>query len=221
MDIGRQILYATSNKQLLEAASEGDTERARSLLENGAPVNAICRYIQTSTRLAAENGHMETTAVLIAENVDVNATDNLGRTPLHLAAENGHTKTVELLIEKGADVNATDNLGRTPLHLAAEKGHTKTAELLIEKGADVNATDRSAEAWTPLRLARIHGHTETEELLKTAMERQKTEAVTGGGDPLGTVPNRTEAGFRRGPPGNPLPSRVHQHSGQARHGTIG
>ena len=188
MDIGRQILYATSNKQLLEAASEGDTERARSLLENGAPVNAICRYIQTSTRLAAENGHMETTAVLIAENVDV---------------------------------NATDNLGRTPLHLAAEKGHTKTAELLIEKGADVNATDRSAEAWTPLRLARIHGHTETEELLKTAMERQKTEAVTGGGDPLGTVPNRTEAGFRRGPPGNPLPSRVHQHSRQARHGTIG
>ena len=68
--------------------SEGSTAKAeavRSLLENGAYVNAKDEFGSTPLHLASSEGSYETMRILIEHGADVAAKDTSDRTPLHMA----------------------------------------------------------------------------------------------------------------------------------------
>jgi len=120
---------------LHEAAAAGDIEQVKSLISQGANLDARDNQGSKPLHHAAVNGHKKVAELLIENGADVNTKHNFGGTALHLAAGRGHKDVVELLIAKGADINATNNRGITSLVLAQRRGHTEIVELLKKHGA--------------------------------------------------------------------------------------
>jgi ankyrin repeat protein len=107
---------------------------ARSLIDNGADVNAKSRW--SPLYAAVAKNWKEMVELLISAGADVNSHDeDLQSTPLHIAAEDGNKDIAELLISKGAEVNAKDKDGKTPLKLALENGWNSVVDLLRKHGA--------------------------------------------------------------------------------------
>ena len=149
-----------ADERLLAAARDGQVEVVRSLLREGADVNAARGDGLTALHLAAEGGHRAVADALVAAGAAVDAGTRIGRyTPLHMAAEGGHGAVALRLLEAGADPNAvTTNSGVTALHLAAgaidgRSGRSAVAALL-DHGADPNAREGSA-GQTPLIFAAV------------------------------------------------------------------
>lgn len=81
------------------AASGGQVETARALLDRGADVNAANSYGQTPLHFAVWNIHTDTEMVtlLLERGADAAATDNWGRTPAQVAREVGSVRAAEIL----------------------------------------------------------------------------------------------------------------------------
>ena len=118
-------MSATREKEFLEAARQGDTNKILSLLKDGTNVN--CRddtFCMTALMWAARNGHKDTVRVLLEHKVDMGAKDRLyGKNALMLAARCGHKDTVRVLLEHKADIEAKSKNGKTALQHAS--GATK------------------------------------------------------------------------------------------------
>ena len=149
-----------ADERLLAAARDGQVEVVRSLLREGADVNAARGDGLTALHLAAEGGHRAVADALVAAGAALDAGTRIGRyTPLQVAAEGGHGAVALRLLEAGADPNAvTTNSGVTALHLAAgaidgRSGRSAVAALL-DHGADPNAREGSA-GQTPLIFAAV------------------------------------------------------------------
>jgi ankyrin repeat protein len=173
---------------LHSAAANGEIERVKLFISEGADVNVKNSEGLTPLHYAAFKGHKDIVELLLAHGADVNVGGaNYNRTALEFAMQSNHTEIVQLLISKGADisplhfaiyikdeakakslieggadVNKRTRFG-TPLHIAASVGLKDIAELLIEKGADVNA--KPNWDWTPLHSAAEEGHKDIVELL--------------------------------------------------------
>ena len=104
-----------SSTPLLCAASAGNRDMAKLLLERGADPNLADSKGQAPLHKAAYQGHVELINVLIKSGAQVNVSDNEGETPLHKAAYQGHKEVIAVLIKSGADVNLPDDKGTTPL----------------------------------------------------------------------------------------------------------
>ncbi len=144
-----------SGTPLVDAARRGEVELVRSMLDDGADVNAAQGDGLTALHASAERGHVEIAKLLIAAGADLDAETRIGHyTPLHLAGRGGHGHVVLALAEAGADVSrATSNTGVTPLHLAASAvGGEPAVATLLDHGAAVNAREASA-GQTPLMFA--------------------------------------------------------------------
>ena len=136
---------------LMVAASTGDVEYLRTLLEKGAALHARDRLGMTALAHAAYWGGNRGTEVmceLIKAGAAVTDRDCDGRTPLALASINGREEIVALLLGKGANVEDADADGATPLMLAAASGRTTPSLmiLLIEAGADPMRTDKEGRS---------------------------------------------------------------------------
>lgn len=144
----------TSVSPVADLAKSGDVDAVRSLLQEGADVNASQGDGMSALHWAARQGDVAMTAMLIRAGANVEAVTRIGHyTPLHVASKEGHDAVVAILLEAGAEVNATTMpAGTTPLHLAAASGSVPAIEALLSKGADVNAREL---AWgqTPLMFA--------------------------------------------------------------------
>ena len=88
--------------ELLNAASDGEVESVRSLLQ--------------------ESNY----------NLQIDEADYDKRTALHVAASEGQVSVVEALLQGGADVNVRDRWGGTPLADAIRQGADKVFELLLK-----------------------------------------------------------------------------------------
>ncbi len=123
------------------AATNGQLEVARWLIEQGADVNAEeGRYENghgsTPLHAAVRQGHFSVVRLLLDKGADVNA-PGYGFSPLHDADT---VEMARLLLSDGADVNGKAwHDGSTPVHYAAAHGKLELVNLLIESGADVNA----------------------------------------------------------------------------------
>ena len=145
---------AAADSPVAEAAERGDLEAVRTLLREGADVNAAQGDGMTALHWASEGGRIEMAETLIRAGGDLEAVTRVGRyTPLHLAARAGMPATVGLLLAAGADPRAsTTTGGATPLHFAAAAGSAAAVSLLVDAGADVNARE-AARGQTPLMFA--------------------------------------------------------------------
>ncbi|NII11358.1 hypothetical protein HBF24_11805 [Oleiagrimonas sp. C23AA] len=133
---------------LLEAARQGDIERALALLEAGADPNAQpdaqARDRRPVTTLAALLPDTRLLRALIAAGADIKRAQG-GLTPLLAATRDsyhGRPEAVLMLLANGADPTVTDQDGRTPLHGAALSAEPNVAAVLLDAEAPINALDR-------------------------------------------------------------------------------
>ena len=223
-------LAASAEERLLSAARDGQLEVVRTLLEEGADVNAARGDGLTALHLAAEGGHRAVAQALVAAGAAVDAGTRIGGyTSLHVAARAGHGAVVLSLLEAGADPNArTTNTGVTALHLAAAAtGGRSAVAALLDHGADPDARERSA-GQTPLFFAAAANRadavtallaaggdpgiaTAVVDVLPTlALDREANRRFR---DLIGAPPQRMgmygpEVDPEAEPPGEPSPARV-------------
>lgn len=141
------------NTELMLAATSGDLDKVRQLLQKGAIVNARNYYGSSALMGAAAGGFEDVAKLLLLKSAYPNSKSNTGSTPLMFAARNGHLAVVKLLLQSGAKVNDTDNEGLTPLMFAVGGGHKTVVAQLIASGARLDTRDRHGT--TPTRLAEV------------------------------------------------------------------
>jgi len=92
--------------ELILAAKEGDAEKLRRLLNEGALVDTADSYGWTPLMWACSRGHSDTVRLLLQRGANVNTTGLGGITPLMVASDQCRSEIVRLLLQDGADKNA-------------------------------------------------------------------------------------------------------------------
>eukprot|EP01052_Picozoa_sp_SAG31_P036620 SAG31_NODE_4602_length_3103_cov_3.619174_2_plen_125_part_00 len=98
----------------MRAASAGQDEAVRSLIDAGAGIGQQDNKESTALLLAAAHGHASTLVELLqrpAGLATLEMRNDVGRTPLVAASYGGHSACVEALIMAGASLNAVDIRG--------------------------------------------------------------------------------------------------------------
>ena len=153
----------SAGRQLLDAASSGDTARVQELLAT-KNVQLESKGLDDRTPLmeAAVNGHEAITRLVLEAGADKDAKDFEGDTPLMSAATEGHEAITRLLLEAGADVYAEDQFDLTALDYAERRSHKGVAALLEAANA-TSVAGRMAATTCTLRPAACgqHGHAST------------------------------------------------------------
>jgi len=149
---------------LIEAASQGDTEKGERLLSEGIIPDMIDDRGWTALMMAALHGHSPMVELLLKRGADVNMHNSTGGTALMMAAIQGRNDILQLLLNKGAKVNTQDTKGWTALMYAARNGHTPTVQILLSSGAEVGL--KNTEGQTALTYATARGHQETARALQ-------------------------------------------------------
>jgi ankyrin repeat protein len=144
-----------------DAAQADDVAQVRSLLQEGADVNAAQPDGLTALHWAALNNNVEIIELLAYAGATMKPHTRVGGyTPLHLAARSGNTAAVAALLDAGSDANVWTATGVTALHFAAEADDAEAVRLLSEHGADLNARDKF-QGRTPLVFAASRNSTAT------------------------------------------------------------
>tara|TARA_Y100001970_G_scaffold268653_1_gene360190 strand:- start:1499 stop:2251 length:753 start_codon:yes stop_codon:yes gene_type:complete len=164
---------SSDEKLLFSAARNGDLDKVKNALSNGADVNAKNSNGTTALIRASAYGRKEIVSYLLEQpDIDMNATDTpVGWTALLYGILNNRPDIVEILLKKGVDVNVKDSEGYTALITASDMGRTDIVEMLLENGANMNETNNYDE--TALMVAREKGRTEIVELLETRLNKQE------------------------------------------------
>jgi ankyrin repeat protein len=143
----------SADATVADAARLGDAAAVRTLLKNGADVNAAQGDGMTALHWAAQKGDAELVGMLLSAGANVRATTRLGGyTPIHLASQAGQARVVAALVAAGAPADVKTTTGASPLMLAARSGSVETATRLIENGAGIDAKE-SAHGQTALMVA--------------------------------------------------------------------
>ncbi len=171
------LIMKTKNEELLHAAAEGQVDRVRALIADGANVNAIDNNGLPVLVVAIAFNQTEVIKILIDSGADVNIRYLQDKhTPLFAIALSGSDEALkdeptaltiaQMLIAAKANVNISDSDGITPLEFVATMGYSTVAQALIAAGAKVNAQDR--DGLTPLHIAALNNNLETREVLLKA-----------------------------------------------------
>jgi ankyrin repeat protein len=147
---------AAEDATLVDAAEQGKAKLVRSLLADGADVNATQVDGMTALHWAAYHDDLATARMLIEAGADANATNRYGVASLSLAATNGNAAFVQLLLDAGADQNVGLLGGETVLMTAARTGSLAAVDALLANGADPDARERRGQ--TALMWAASEGH---------------------------------------------------------------
>ena len=122
---------------------DADADAVRTLLKQGANVNAAQGDGTTALHWAAIRNDLAIGRLLIHSGANVNAATRIGGlTPLYLAATAGNTAMLSELLRAGANAKATNSEnGSTALMKAAAAGSAESVTLLLDHGADANAKE--------------------------------------------------------------------------------
>jgi len=162
VDVNCREIFVNSTP-LNEAASNGNLESVKILLERGANHKNSDRWGITPLHEAAHHGHEEIAQILIGRGGNLDVADREGRTPLHEAASEGHKEVAQLLIESGANPKVATG-DETPLHSAVKRDHKEVVKLLLRFGADPNVSDHGDDL-EPMHYAITNGNREIARLL--------------------------------------------------------
>lgn len=139
---------STSDDDLLIAAHQGDLDRVKALLADGANANYQSRNdygltpLMTGARQALSGGshwtRLEIVQALLAAGADVHLKDQCGETALMMAAKGTDVGITKMLLESGAAVDERSNDGETALIMAVKYGPAEQVRFLLDRGADPN-----------------------------------------------------------------------------------
>ena len=111
--LGVLLSASPNDARVADAAMAGDREVVKSLLKQGADVNAAQGDGTTPLHWAARRGDVELAQMLIYAGANVRATTRLGGwTPLLMAAQLGHPKMIETLLNAGLGSENDDGIRR-------------------------------------------------------------------------------------------------------------
>jgi uncharacterized protein len=181
------FVNAVGPAPVAEATMARDREAVKTLLKNGADVNAAQGDGMTALHWAARNGDAELTQMLLFAGANVKATTRLaGYTPLMMAAEQGHATVIAALVSGGSDAKAANALGTTPLMLAAASGNAQAVTTLVENGAEIEAKEKTF-GQTPLMFAASTNRIEAlKALIKAGANVKATSRVNNVGNLSGS-----------------------------------
>ena len=148
---------------LIDAARNTDREALRTLLQQGASVNATEADGTTALHWASYRDDLESADVLLRAGAKVNTANDLGVTPLWTASLNGSAAMVRRLLQAGANPNLALLAGETPVMVASRSGNPDVVEQLLAKGANPNA--RGARGQTALMWAVAQKHADVVKVL--------------------------------------------------------
>jgi bla regulator protein blaR1 len=137
------------DRELVEAAQNGDLEDVKDLIEAGASVDAEVQGDGSPLIAAARANRLPVVLELLNRGADVNLAVLGDGNPLIAAAAAGAEKIVDLLLSRGAAIDLMVPGDENALIQAAGNGHFAIVKMLVDRGADVNArvwADRSAFA---------------------------------------------------------------------------
>jgi len=156
-------VYAADPPSLIEAARNADAAALRTLIRQGADVNAAAADGTTALHWASYRDNVDMADALIRAGAKVDAANDLGATPLWTASMNGSAAMVKRLLQAGAHPNLALLLGETPLMIASRSGNADVITQLLDKGANVNA--RGPRGQTALMWAVAEQHPDVVKVL--------------------------------------------------------
>jgi len=122
---------ATGKAPLLLAAANDNVEVVRTLVKNGADVDAADKAAGLRPlHQCAARGCVNVCEFLLSHGADMDARSLDGDTAMHLAARHNHYDTVALLLDFHADHGLKNNAGQTAEELALATGSTRIANLI-------------------------------------------------------------------------------------------
>jgi ankyrin repeat protein len=107
-------------EKLHRAAADGDLERARDLIREGAALNSFDDIGYTPLHHAAKNSQIPMINLLLDAGADINAREEEtnSNTAIALAASDCSAEIVTLLLHRGADPSVTGWMGLNAFHRA-------------------------------------------------------------------------------------------------------
>ncbi|MFI5179121.1 MAG: ankyrin repeat domain-containing protein, partial [Vicinamibacterales bacterium] len=169
----------SATSAIADAAQRSDAAAVRTLIAQGADVNAAQGDGMTALHWSSLNGDVPMMNALFAAGAKADPLTRIGSyTPLHLASSRGHAAAVARLLDAGSNATAVTSTGVQPIHLAAQAGSADALKALIDHGADVNARDET-HGRTPLVFAVSEDRVEAMKLLiaKGANLLQTTKVI--------------------------------------------
>lgn len=131
---------------LMWAASKGERELVRLLLEAKADIHHRGSYGRNALHWAAHGGDSHIVKRLLEAGLDPNSNDDRLKTPLALAAQRGRLKNCALLLAAGADANLRDMDGESPLMWAVRSEYRELVVLLACKTTDLTTVNSSGKS---------------------------------------------------------------------------
>lgn len=125
---------------LCEAAYSGDLERIKTLIKQGARINAPNRHGETPLYRAAIGRHWKAVNWFLTHGAQADVIDSGGWTLLHWAANANDPRAVRFLLVKGHVRLRRDYRGLTPLHEAARTASFLTLRVFLDS---MHVDDRS------------------------------------------------------------------------------
>lgn len=136
---------------LLLSAKVGNDDFARTLIKEGADVNAITKNGWTALHLAAHQGDENMVDLLLEANANANKRDRYNLLAYHLAEQNKHTLIGSKLFQAGELEEFRRNWSRLHENIYLKK--TSLIILLIEISDSSELNARDGNDWTPLHWA--------------------------------------------------------------------
>ncbi len=127
---------------LVEAASAGDLEKVKMLVEQGFALDTVNQYGSSALIMAAGNNYPKVVSYLIEQGAEIDKESSFGMTPLMVAAGDGAFESVKELLAHGAKINQMARATNWfALYLAVNEEHLEIAHYLIDQGADLQLVE--------------------------------------------------------------------------------